>query len=125
VGSEVGEPAASPLVAQLMTIDRTKVPRRAFLASAGRAAKALAATSLVRATAGIFASGAAVSPVRIRAETGTLLVQPPEIRSQNGVLDVMLTALRVQFGLASLRSPAFFTTTLTCRLYSERALATS
>ena len=88
-----------------MTIDRTKVPRRAFLASAGRAGKALAATRLLRATA--LASGAALSPVRVRAETGTLLVQPPEIRSQNGVLDVMLTAAPGTVWLGGVTLPGF------------------
>jgi suppressor of ftsI len=54
-----------------MTIDGTKLHRRAFLASAP-------ATVLL--------------PRRVRAENGALLVQPPEIRSRDGVLDATLTA---------------------------------
>lgn len=73
-----------------MTIDRTKLDRRAFLAAAGRAGKALATTSLLR--VGPLAPSAPMLAARAHAEAGNLLVQPPEIRSRNGVLDAMLTA---------------------------------
>ena len=73
-----------------MTIDRTQRHRRAFLASAGRASKALAAMSLLRASPGILAPSAALFPTAGKA--GALLVQPHEISSRNGVLDAMLTA---------------------------------
>jgi hypothetical protein len=73
-----------------MTIDRTTLDRRAFLAAVGRAGKALAATSLLRVSP--LAPSAAMLASRAHAEAGDLLVQPPEIRSRNGVLYATLTA---------------------------------
>jgi suppressor of ftsI len=90
-----------------MTDDQTKLHRRAFLACAGRAGKALAAASLLRASPGILASGAALLPARARAQAGDLLVQPNEIRSRNGVLDTTLTAAPGMVRLGEITFPGF------------------
>ncbi len=88
-----------------MTIDRTQWHRRAFLACAGRASKALAAMSLLRASPGILAPSTALFPTAAKA--GALLVQPHEISSRNGVLDAMLTAAPGTVRLGTVSFPGF------------------
>jgi suppressor of ftsI len=75
-----------------MASERTKLPRRAFLACVGRAGKGLTAASLLHATPGFFGPGVARASARRDERTGDLLAQPPELRSKNGVLDAALVA---------------------------------
>lgn len=90
-----------------MTDNQKKLHRRAFLSSAGRAGNALAATSLLCASPGILASGAALLPTRARAQTGDILVQPSEIRSRDGVLNATLVAAPSVVRLGEATFPGF------------------
>ncbi|MDB5453687.1 MAG: hypothetical protein JWO33_2265, partial [Caulobacteraceae bacterium] len=66
-----------------MTMDVTKLNRRAFVASAAFA------TGLLPARASLLAPAA---PPPARTEPEALLAEPPVIRSRNGVLDATITA---------------------------------
>ncbi len=74
--------------------------RRSFLTTAGRAAATLAAPNILRWSATLTASGAALLPASVRAHADEALLQPPEIRSRNGILDATISAApgRVQLG---------------------------
>jgi len=79
--------------------------RRAFLATAGHAGKALIAKKLLRARPRILAGGATLLPGRAVGQTGDHLVQPEAIGSRNGVLDATLTAAPGQVQLGSFTFP--------------------
>ncbi len=89
-----------------MESNQPEFHRRAFLAAAGRAGKALSAVSLARASPGALAAGTLL-PTQTYGQTADHLVQPKEIRSQKGVLDATLTAAPGMVQLGGLIFPGF------------------
>src|SRR5271166_966734 len=80
--------------------DQPALRRRAFLASAAQAGKALATANILRAWPGVLAGGT-FWPAAALGQTAAELVQPQEIRSRNGVLDAALTAAPAHVQLGS------------------------
>jgi FtsP/CotA-like multicopper oxidase with cupredoxin domain len=79
--------------------DQPALHRRAFLASAAQAGKALATANILQAWPGVLA-GSTFWPAAALGQMAAELVQPQQIRSRNGVLDAALTAApgHVQLG---------------------------